>query len=227
MSTKSGSLVKVYLYKAEWDLTISSSSGDNFKIRVGNEVTADIADTASDSTIQSALQALSPSTDVAYSSGVIAFSGDYAFSGINVAIEDADSTVTVSVARSFPSSITTPTEGNGFYKMGAETAFDKTYTMETQDVTNKDSDGNRETVSQIRDVAVNPTNFYLSTGNFNALIKQWEISQPVIIMDVTPEGYQDYAVYTIGDISQSANFNEVVSFTASFNRTGSTTQLTS
>jgi hypothetical protein len=200
-------------------------------LSIGGEKSAAIADTAAAGAVETILQALTPSTDVTVSGTlpnlVIAFAGDYAFSGINVEVASSDATVTVAVARKFPISITSPTEGNGYYKLGLESNLDKTFDLETQDVTNKDSGGNRETASQIRGVTINPTNFFLSTGNFLALRKQWEISQPVIICDITPEQYQDFAVYNIKSLNQGATVNQVVDFTAEFERTGATTELTS
>lgn len=228
MSVK-GKLVKAYLYKAEWTITYSGTG--EFKLRVGNTLSNAIGVSTIVADLGTELTSILGSTGYSLSGSsspiTITLAEDYAFSGISFSVEEADATVTVSLSRKFPSSITTPTEGNGFYKLGSETSLDKNYEIETQDITSKDSEGDRETVSQIRGVSMSPTNFFTSTGNFEALRKQWELSLPVILCDITPEQYQNYAVYNMTSLSQGATVNQVVDFTAEFERTGSTTQLTS
>ena len=229
MATIQGNLVRLYLYKAVWTLTYSGTG--EFKVRVGDTLTAAQDVSSVDATLEAAIEGIIGADNVTVTGGssplTIEFAEDYSFSGINLEVEDADATATVAIARTFPASITTATEGNGFYKMGAESSFDKTFGMETQDITNKDSGQYRETASQIRDIALTASNFYLSTENFSALRKQWELGYPVIICDVTPEQYQDYGVYNMTNLSQTSNVNEVVGFSVDFTLTGSVTELTS
>jgi len=231
-----GSLVKAYLYKAEWKLTYSGSSGA-FKLRVGNEETANIDVSIVPSELETALEGLSffSSGDVSVSGSsspvTITLTGDYAFSGIPFEIASADSGVTVSIARSFPSSPLSLTEANGFYTMGLETNFEKSRDQDTQDITNKESGRFKETVSQTRTITLNADYFYLTTANYEKLKNQYELGYSVVICDVSPHTTttnQDlcFSTCNITSLSKTASYNEVVAFTASFEVTGEPTTIT-
>lgn len=226
MSTLNGSLVTLYLYKAVWTLTYAGTGG--FKLRIGDTETATITDTADlGDSLESALDTVLGAGNYSVSGTYdITLLEDYAFSGINFEIAEADSGVTVSIARKFPTAITTASEANGFYIMGAETSLDKTMTIESQDVTSKSSGGWKESASQIRSIAHSSANYFMSTENYKALKKQFELLNPVIICDIDPDiattkHIQNYGVYVINSLAQSAVHNQVVDFTADFELTGS------
>jgi len=237
MSQVQGSLVRAYLYKALWTLTVTTTSTDDFYLRIGSETSTAIKDTDDGAAIQTILRAMTQfaATDVTSDGDAgditISFIGDYAFSGIGVEIVDADATVTATVARTFQTTLVTKSEGNGYYKLGAETSMDKNMEIENQDVTNKDSDSWRETKSQIRQVGLSTQNFFLSTENYDKLVGQWKLSLPVVICDTEPnvtgtEQIQNFGVYNINNITQGATFNQNVEFTADFQLTGSPTRVT-
>ena len=237
MSQVQGSLVRAYLYKSVWKLVISTTSGNDFYLLIGAEKTTAIADTDNGAAIQTILRAMTQfaATDVTATGDpdnvTISFIGDYAFSGIGVEIADAAATVTATVARTFQTTLVTKSEGNGYYKLGAETSMDKNMEIENQDVTNKDSDSWRETKSQIRQVGLSTQNFFLSTENYDKLVGQWKLSLPVVICDTEPnvtgtEQIQNFGVYNINNITQGATFNQNVEFTADFQLTGSPTRVT-
>jgi predicted secreted protein len=237
MAKVNGGVVRAYLYKSVWTLTVGSSGGDTYKLRIGGETTAAIADTASASAIQAAVRALDQfeDTDVtvtgASSPFTISFIGDYTFSGIGVEVVDVAATVTVSVARSFPTIITNPTEANGFYIMGAESSLDKSYSLESQDITNKESDGWKESESQIRSITLSAQNYFMSTADYDKLQKQFEKNQPVILCDIEPNvtgtsHIQNYGIYIMNSLNQGGVHNQVVDFTADFELTGEPTRVT-
>ena len=237
MSQVQGSLVRAYLYKALWTLTVTTTSGDDFYLRIGSETSTAIKDTDDGSAVAAILQAMTQftATDITSDGSAgditIYFIGDYAFSGITVEVVDADATVTATVARTFQTTLVTKSEGNGYYKLGAETSMDKNMEIENQDVTNKDSDSWRETKSQIRQVGLSTQNFFLSTENYDKLVGQWKLSLPVVICDTEPnvtgtEQIQNFGVYNINNITQGATFNQNVEFTADFQLTGSPTRVT-
>jgi len=235
MSQVQGSLVRAYLYKAVWTLTEISGGGEYY-LRVGAETSGVITMASSTGAdIQTLLLAMTQFTagDVTVTGDAggdftITFLADYAFSGITVEVADADATVTATVARTFQTTLVTKSEGNGYYKLGAETSMDKNMEIENQDVTNKDSDSWRETKSQIRQVGLSTQNFFLSTENYDKLVGQWKLSLPVVICDTEPnvtgtEQIQNFGVYNINNITQGATFNQNVEFTADFQLTGSPT----
>ena len=237
MSQVQGSLVRAYLYKALWTLTVTTTSGDDFYLRIGSETSTAIKDTDDGAAVAVILQAMTQFTATDITSDgdagdiTIYFIGDYAFSGITVEVADADATVTATVARTFQTTLVTKSEGNGYYKLGAETSMDKNMEIENQDVTNKDSDSWRETKSQIRQVGLSTQNFFLSTENYDKLVGQWKLSLPVVICDTEPnvtgtEQIQNFGVYNINNITQGATFNQNVEFTADFQLTGSPTRVT-
>lgn len=232
MATVSGSIVKAYLYKGVWTLTATGTGG--FNLRVGGTLSAliDIDTLALDvaGVLRTILGKDNYTISGAGSPLTITLAGDYAFSGISFGIENATSGATVSIVRAFPTVITTASEANGFYIMGAESSLDKTYNIESQDITNKESGGWKTSESQIRSISLSTQNYYLSTGNYDKLVKQFEKKLPVIICDIEPDvtgtsHIQNYGVYNINSLSQGAVSNEVVDFTADFELTGEPTRI--
>lgn len=235
MSEIQGSLVKLYLYKAEWTLAYSGTG--SFKLRIGDTLSPTITDMAEladslDSALGSVLGSGNYTITGSSSPFTITLASDYAFSGIGFSVEDAEAGVTVSVERLFPTSITSPTEGNGYYKMGGQTSLEKSYSNETQDVTDVDSYPYRKTVSQIKDITLTSSMFYLTEANYEALVKQYELLNQVILCDLDPsqsggDQKQNFGVYTINNLTHSSNFNEVVAFNAEFALSGEPTAVTS
>lgn len=235
MALRNGNLVRLYLYKGVWTLTEGGSG--TYKLRVDGEETAVLeigVDGASQ--IQSALLALDvfDTGDVAVSGTsspfTITLGGDFLCSGIPIEIADADATATITIARSFPATHATVNETNGFYLMGAEYNLDKSYDLEIQDVTSKSSSGWKESVAQVRSSTLSASNFFLTEENFTALKNQWMGLHPVIICDIDPQEdtsvqNQNYGVYNITSLQETSNQNGVVEFSASFELTGSITEV--
>ena len=232
--SKQGSLVRLYLYKAVHTLTYSGTGA--FYLRIGGDLTAEITDTADivDS-IQSALDTTLGAANYTFAGGssspwTITLIEDYAFSGIPFEVASADAGVTVSIARTFPASTAdAKTEANGYYKMGAETSLDKNFDIESQNVTSKDSGGFTQTESQIRTIDLSGSNYYISTGYYSALRKQFELLYPVVICDIDPdvngssEQLLNFGVYTMTGLQQGSTHNQVVEFSVDFQLTGEPT----
>jgi len=235
MALRNGNLVLLYLYKGVWTLTEGGSG--TYKLRVKNEETTDLTIGTSDAAaIQAALLALTVfDTGDVVVTGVsspytITLGGDFACSGIEIEISDAEATATIAIARSFPTTHATISEANGFYQMGAEYNLDKTFDLEIQDVTNKNSSGWKESVAQVRSSTLSASNFFMTEKHFSYVKEQWLNSNPVIICDVDPQEdtgvqNQNYGVYNITSLQETSNQNAVVEFSASFELTGAITEV--
>jgi predicted secreted protein len=234
MATRQGSLVRLYLYKAVWSLSWTGSG--NYVLRCNDANTASME---SDTTTVAQLQAQFDSLVGAGNSVVagtdtvspytITFAADYLFSGIPIEVVSTTATTTV-VARVFPSAPETHSEANGYYLMAAEYDLSKSMDLEIQDVTSKSSGGWKESVGQIRSWTLNPSHYFLTDGNFDALLNQYNLPQPVIICDVAPTetaGTQDnfFGIYNILNLTEQSSQNAVVDFTANFELTGEPTEV--
>lgn len=234
MATRQGSLVKLYLYKGVWSLAWTGV-GDYF-LRVGGTLTGSInTDATTIAQIQTELDTILGATNCVVTGSnfvspyTITLAVDYLFSGVGFEVASTTAT-TMAVTRTFPAVPEAHTEGNGYYLMGSEHSLAKSMDLEIQDITNKESGQWKESIGQIRTIALNPSHYFLTEKYFSALYNQYKIAQPIIVFEILPTQTfttQDdsYGIYNILNLTENSTQNTVVDFTANFELTGEPTEI--